>query len=85
VSDEDKTAARTGPGIAAMIDAFKAEVGEVPQDGVVELSRLAARLTPEAREAFGERLRALVEEIVAADDPDGEPYGFLVGMHRRAE
>ncbi|HEU0244637.1 MAG TPA: helix-turn-helix domain-containing protein [Candidatus Limnocylindrales bacterium] len=85
VSDEEKSAARTGPGIAAVIDAFKAEVGEVPQEGVVELSRLAARLQPEARDAFAERLHALVEEIVAADDPDGEPYGFLFGMHRRAE
>ena len=27
----------------------------------------------------------LVEDIVAADDPDGEPYGFLFGMHRRAD
>ena len=85
VSDEEQGAARTGPGIAAMIDAFKAEVAEVPQEGVVELSRLAARLRPEARDAFAGRLEALVEEIVAADDPDGEPYGFLFGMHRRAE
>ncbi|HEY3336384.1 MAG TPA: helix-turn-helix domain-containing protein [Candidatus Limnocylindrales bacterium] len=85
VSDEEQRGGRTGPGIAAMIDAFKAEVGEVPQDGVVELSRLAARLTPAARDAFAERLRVLVEDLVAADDPDGEPYGFLLGMHRRAE
>jgi predicted ArsR family transcriptional regulator len=85
VSDEDQRGSRTGPGIAAMIDAFKAEVGEVPQDGVVELSRLAARHKPDAREAFSERIQQLIEDLVAADDPAGEPYGFLLGMHRRAE
>jgi DNA-binding transcriptional ArsR family regulator len=69
----------------AMIEAFGAEVAEMPGDAIVELSRLAARLQPAARDAFAERLRKLVEDIVAADDPEGEPYGFLFGMHRRAD
>ena len=56
----------------------------MPKDAIVELSRLAARLQPDARDAFAERLEALVADLVAADDPDGEPYGFLFGMHRRA-
>jgi DNA-binding transcriptional ArsR family regulator len=71
-------------GNQAMIAAFGAEIGEVPK-GIVELSRFAARLQPATRDAFAARLRALVEDVVAADDPDGEPYGFLFGMHRRAD
>jgi predicted ArsR family transcriptional regulator len=72
-------------GNQAMIAAFGAEIGEVSKDGIVELSRFAARLQPATRDTFAARLRALVEDVVAADDPDGEPYGFLFGMHRRAE
>ena len=30
-------------------------------------------------------LRDVLADLVAADDPAGEPYGFLFGMHRRAE
>ena len=78
VGDQDSTT-------QAVIEAFGAEVAEMPKDAIVELSRLAARLQPAARDAFSERLRVLVEDLVAADDPDGEPYGFLFGMHRRAD
>lgn len=80
VGDEQPAA-----GMLAMVDAFRAELAETSSDGVVELSRLAARLGPEARDAVEARIAALVEEIWAADDPSGEPYGFLFGMHRRAE
>ena len=31
------------------------------------------------------RIDALAHELKDADDPAGEPYGFFVGLHRRAE
>jgi hypothetical protein len=43
------------------------------------------RLTPEALEAFSVRMNDLAHELKDADDPAGEPYGFFVGLHRRAE
>lgn len=73
------------PGWLAMIDAFREEMSEVSSGDIRTLTRLASRLTPEIREGFEERIRALVEEMVAADDPAGEPHGFLVGMHRRRD
>jgi DNA-binding transcriptional ArsR family regulator len=83
VSDEE-AAATDGPdrGVLALVDAFRAELSEVPRDAVVTAVRLAVRLTPEQVEAFSERFHALVAELVAADDPDGDPHGFFLGMHR---
>ena len=48
-------------------------------------SRLGVRLTPDQLEAFGGRIKSLVHDLKAADDPAGEPVGFFVGMHRRTE
>lgn len=70
------------PGMLAMVDAFRAELAEIEGKDVVNLSRLAVRLRPEARDAFSARLMALVNELHDADDPAGEPYGLLVGLHR---
>jgi DNA-binding transcriptional ArsR family regulator len=72
-------------GTLAMIDAFRAEVAETPKDRLLTASRLGVRLTDEQARAFGERFQALVDELAAADDPAGEPYGFFVGAHRRLE
>jgi DNA-binding transcriptional ArsR family regulator len=69
----------------ALVDAFGAEIAESPPADIVFLSRLAARLRPEARDAFQRRFEALIEELKDADDPAGEPYGFLAGLHRRAD
>jgi predicted ArsR family transcriptional regulator len=73
------------PGILAMVDAFRAEVAESGTDSIVTQSRVGVRLRPEALASFRERLEALVEEIAASGDPEGEPYGLLVGMHRRRD
>jgi DNA-binding transcriptional ArsR family regulator len=70
------------PGMLAVVDAFRAELAEIDGDDVFALSRVAVRLRPEAREAFAERLMALVHEFHDADDPDGEAHGLLVGFHR---
>jgi predicted ArsR family transcriptional regulator len=72
------------PGMLAMVDAFRAELAEVPNDDVVTLSRMGVRLGPEARAAFEARIGALVDDLYAARDPGGEAFGFLVGLHRLA-
>lgn len=72
-----------GPG--AIIDAFRQEIGAVPAGDIRTLARLGVRLTPEVRDRFEERIAALVEELHRADDPAGEPHGFLVGLHRRRD
>jgi hypothetical protein len=77
-----------GKGLLPMIDAFRAEVAEAAEAGpeaVVTQARLGVRLRPEARDAFKARLTALVEELAASSDPEGDPYGFFVGMHRRRD
>jgi DNA-binding transcriptional ArsR family regulator len=80
----DTSADAATAGTMALIDAFRAEIVEVGADreAVVTLSRLGVRLRPEARAAFGMRIDELVEDLKAADDPEGDAYGFLVGMHR---
>lgn len=72
-------------GAMALIEAFRDEVAEVSERDIQTLSRLGVRLTPERLAEFQERLRVLVEDLYAADDPVGDPYGFLVGMHRRRD
>lgn len=77
-------AAAAGAGTLALIDAFRAEVAEVraERDALVSLARMGIRLGPGARDAFAARIDELVADLKAADDPEGEPYGFFVGMHR---
>ena len=72
-------------GTIAMIEAFRDEVAESPPGHPVSLSRLGVRLSPDAATAFRQRLETLVEALYASDDPTGDPYGFLVGLHRRDE
>jgi DNA-binding transcriptional ArsR family regulator len=72
-------------GSMAMVDAFRDEFSEVAPGDVRTLARLGVRLTEEALAPFIERLRELVDELAAADDPAGEPYGFFVGVHRRRD
>ena len=69
----------------AFVDAFRAEIAEAPPGGVPWSVRLAVRLQPDAREAFEQRLQALVEALKDADDPEGEAYGFFAGLHRRRD
>jgi DNA-binding transcriptional ArsR family regulator len=72
-------------GTLALIDAFREEVAEVPRDWLVETVRMGVRLTPESLAAFGERFKALVDDLYAADDPAGDPYGLFIGLHRRPD
>jgi hypothetical protein len=66
-----------------MIDALRAELVEAGSDGAVEIVRLAVRLRPEQLEALARRLKELVAEADAADDPAGDPIGLFVAVHHR--
>jgi transposase len=72
-------------GTLALVDAFREELAEVPADWVRHASRFGTRLTPEVLAGFETRLAAMIDELVAADDPAGEPYGMFIGVHRRAD
>ena len=72
-------------GSLAMVDAFREELRELHPQDVATLARLGVRLKPEAARSFMARLKAVVDELAGADDPDGEPYGFLIGAHRRRD
>jgi hypothetical protein len=72
-------------GTLALIDAFRAEIAETPKEQIFTTARLGVRLTDEQAAAFGQRFKALIEDLAASDDPAGEPYGFFVGAHRRVE
>ena len=69
-------------GNLAMIDAFRDEVSET-SDASVDLTRIAFRLRPRAAKELKRRMAALVEEFIERDDPDGEPWGLFIGLHKR--
>ncbi|HEX5826430.1 MAG TPA: winged helix-turn-helix domain-containing protein [Candidatus Limnocylindrales bacterium] len=85
VGEAEAGSDRASASALALIDAFRAEVAEVPGAWVTETVRMGVRLTPADFERLGERMKELVEEIIAADDPDGTPYGLFIGMHRQPE
>jgi len=84
VGEETGGADAAGAGALALIDAFRAEVAEVRADraALVSVARLGVRLSPDARDAFSARIEELVADLKASDDPEGDAYGFFVGMHR---
>ena len=73
------------PGMLAMLDAVREELAEGTAKDIRTMSRLAVRLSPQAAERFDARLSALVEELAAADEPDGEAFGFFVVLHSPRE
>jgi DNA-binding transcriptional ArsR family regulator len=75
----------SAPGMLASVDAFREELGEGTPSDIRTMSRLGIRLAPDRLAAFQERIESLVEDLFAADDPAGEPYGFFVALHRRRE
>ena len=70
-------------GNVAMIDAARAEILEAGPEAVLQLVRLGIRLRPEQLDEIDRRLGELINEALAADDPDGEPIGILLAVHRR--
>lgn len=70
-------------GNVAVVDAARAEIIEVGPEAVLQLVRLGIRLRPDRLEEIDRRLGELINEALAADDPDGEPIGILLAVHRR--
>ena len=48
-------------------------------------ARLGVRLRPEVRDDFDHRFTALIKELAESDDPEGEPIGMFIAMHRRRD
>ena len=69
----------------ALVDAFRAELAEARPEGIRSLARMGVRLTPEALATFEARIGALIDDLYAADDPQGVRHGFLVGLHELRE
>ncbi|HVM25297.1 MAG TPA: helix-turn-helix domain-containing protein [Candidatus Limnocylindrales bacterium] len=67
----------------AILDAVRAEIAEAGPEGVLELTRMGVRMRPDQLEALKERVLELVGAISEDDDPDGEPIGILLAIHRR--
>ena len=75
------------PGVdaQAMLDAFQAELAEAGPGAAAGFNRLALTLNKASREELESRVLAILDEFVTRPaDPDGEPYGLLFAMHRRA-
>ena len=75
------------PGVdaQAMLDAFQAELAEAGPGAAAGFNRLALTLNKASREELESRVLAVLDEFVTRPpDPDGEPYGLLFAMHRRA-
>ncbi len=70
-------------GNVAVIDAARAEIAESGSDAVLQLVRLGIRLRPDRLEEIDRRLAEVINDALAADDPEGEPIGILLAVHRR--
>jgi len=68
---------------AAMVDALRAELADVPHDQR-QLTRLALRLSPDQRAKLEDGLMALIDEAASWDPvPDGEPWALFIALHPR--
>jgi DNA-binding transcriptional ArsR family regulator len=66
----------------AIVDALRDELAEVGPDGVLAGARMGPKLTPARAAELADRIEALVQEYVDADDDGGERYGLYVNLHR---
>lgn len=76
--------------IRSVFEAVSAEIDEAGgPDAVIEGARMALRLRPDQLEELLARLRDLmgqypgVDEYLAADPKDADPYALLILLHRR--
>jgi DNA-binding transcriptional ArsR family regulator len=74
---------RGNDGVTAIHDAVRAELLEAGPDALLTATRLAVRLTPERLAEVGDRLKALVADVHAADTDGGEPIALYLVAHRR--
>jgi DNA-binding transcriptional ArsR family regulator len=71
-------------GELAMIDAYREEVFQAGPGASRGLTRLGLRLNAEHLAELRERVFDVVHEFAERPpDPDGEPLGLLLGVHRR--
>ena len=69
----------------AMLEAFQAELAEAGPDAATTFNRLALTLDKASLGELQGRVQAILDEFVARPpNPDGQPYGLLFAMHRRA-
>jgi DNA-binding transcriptional ArsR family regulator len=67
----------------AVVDAFRDELADLAPEEIVLLSRFAPILSDASFADLRARFEQLVDEFALRNDPDGRPYGFLIGGHRR--
>jgi DNA-binding transcriptional ArsR family regulator len=68
---------------AAVLDALKAELLEIPVDDVLTGARLGVQLSPAKAKRFKARMDKLVADLAAEpDEPGGERFGFFLTWHR---
>lgn len=71
-------------GEVAIIDAFREEVLQAGPGSARGMTRLGLRLGPDGLAELQERLWAVVNDFAGRPpDPDGEPFGVLIGIHRQ--
>jgi DNA-binding transcriptional ArsR family regulator len=81
----EESSVPAGVDAQAMLDAFQAELAEAGPGAAAGFNRLALTLNKASREELESRVLAVLDEFVTRPpDPDGEPYGLLFAMHRRA-
>jgi DNA-binding transcriptional ArsR family regulator len=69
--------------LVSVMDAVRDEILEFGDDATVSSLRLGVRLRPEDLDELRGRIRALGDDFVDRDHPDGEPIGILALVHRR--
>jgi DNA-binding transcriptional ArsR family regulator len=71
--------------LMASVDAFRAEVSEVPPEGWIEGTRLGLKLNAASALELAHRLNELAHEYEARpSDPDGEAHGLFISLHKLA-
>jgi predicted ArsR family transcriptional regulator len=81
----EESSVPAGVDAQAMLEAFQAELDEAGPGAAAGFNRLALTLNEASRNDLESRVLAILDEYVTRPgDPDGEPYGLLFAMHRRA-
>ncbi|HXY84931.1 MAG TPA: ArsR family transcriptional regulator [Gaiellaceae bacterium] len=71
------------PALAQVILRLAAdELGSGAHDETTTQALLKARLSTADARRFRRRLERLVDDVRAADSPDGRPYGLVTGLYR---
>jgi predicted ArsR family transcriptional regulator len=68
---------------AATVEAVKQEIVAFGDEAVIANVRLGVRLSKRDLASLTRRVRAIGDEFAERDDPDGEPVGMLLLIHRR--